>query len=100
MPRRRDKTDESTSGGRKIKRKGISLLPSDHEMFEPIRRKYLSKALKTEGAPSTLGDNEIVRAGLIALLKVIPDGQLVDIVMTMQRSKRGRPTDESKQGDT
>jgi hypothetical protein len=76
--------------GRKTKTKGLSLLQSDLDMFEPIRRKYLGKALFIEGANTKIGDNEIVRAGLIALLEQIPDAQLVEIVMSMQRSKRGR----------
>lgn len=88
---------EGKKTGRKTKSKGLSLLQSDLDMFEPIRKKYLMKALATEGAPTKLGDNEVVRAGLIALKEVVTDTQLVKIVMSMQRSKRGRESKEGKE---
>jgi hypothetical protein len=90
---------QSLKTGRKTVPKSISLLPSDLQMFETIRRKYLAKALTTEGAGTTLRDNEIVRAGLLALLEVLSDTKLVDIVMRMNRSKLGRPSEDAAEAD-
>jgi hypothetical protein len=72
----------------------FTMLPSDAELIEKLRRKYQREALKRKTVPADIARSEVIRAGIHSLNKLSGE-DLFQIIEDVEELKEGRPRKET-----
>ena len=72
----------------------FTMLPSDADLIEELRRKYQREALKRKTIPVDIVKSEIVRAGIHSLKKMSGE-DLFAAIEDVEELKEGRPKKET-----
>ena len=72
----------------------FTMLPSDADLIEELRRKYQREALKRKSSPVDIAKSEIIRAGILSLERMSAQ-DLFEIIEAVEELKEGRPRKEN-----
>jgi hypothetical protein len=84
--------EEGTSEPERAQTASFSMLPSEVDLIQALRRRYQRRSLAAhKDSPADVTKSEIVRAGL-AVLKDMSDEDLFNAVEELTELKEGRPS--------
>ena len=72
----------------------FTMLPSEGELIEKLRRKYQREGLKRKATPIDIVKSEIIRAGILSLDRMSAE-DLFEIIEAVEELKEGRPKKET-----
>jgi hypothetical protein len=89
------KPSKIARGSDKAVQRQFTMLPSDTELIEKLRRKYQREALKRKKeTPADIARSEVIRAGIHSLTKMSGE-DLFSTIEAIEELKVGRPKKQS-----
>jgi hypothetical protein len=72
----------------------FTMLPSDAELIEKLRRRYQREALRRKATPVDIAKSEVIRAGIHSLKRMSVE-DLFETIEDIEELKEGRPKKET-----